>query len=56
MYAVSDFVTSTGRRLEGEGVVPDEVQPLSIEALAAGRDLALEAALRWIDTGPVVGK
>jgi carboxyl-terminal processing protease len=56
MYAVGDFVTSTGRRLEGEGVVPDEVQPLSIEALAAGRDLALEAALRWIDTGPVVGK
>jgi C-terminal processing protease CtpA/Prc len=56
MYAVSDFVTSTGRRLEGEGVVPDEAQPLSIEALAAGRDLALEAALRWIDTGPVVGK
>lgn len=56
MYAVGDFVTSTGRRLEGEGVVPDEVQPLSIEALAADRDLALEAALRWIDTGPVVGK
>jgi carboxyl-terminal processing protease len=56
MYAMSDFVTSTGRRLEGAGVVPDEAQPLSIEALAAGRDLALEAALRWIDSGPVVGK
>ncbi|HKV99450.1 MAG TPA: S41 family peptidase [Vicinamibacterales bacterium] len=56
MYALSDFVTSTGRRLEGAGVVPDEAQPLSVEALAAGRDLALEAALRWIDTGPAVGK
>ena len=56
MYAVSDFVTATGRRLEGEGVVPDEAQPLSIEALAAGRDLPLDAALRWIDTetGPLV--
>jgi C-terminal processing protease CtpA/Prc len=53
---VGDFVTSTGRRLEGEGVVPDEAQPLSTEALAAGRDLPLEAALRWIDTGPGVGK
>ena len=56
MYAVSDFVTSTGHRLEGVGVVPDEAQPLSIEALAAGRDLPLEAALRWIDTDPVIGK
>src|SRR5262249_48633269 len=54
MYAMSDFVTSTGQRLEGVGVMPDETQPLSIEALTAGRDLALEAALRWIDTDPVV--
>jgi carboxyl-terminal processing protease len=56
MYAVSDFVTATGRRLEGEGVVPDEAQPLSIEALAAGRDLSLDAALRWIDTMAAGGK
>jgi len=49
MHAVGDFVTSTGRRLEGEGVVPDEVVPLSIDALRAGRDEAVEAALRWID-------
>jgi len=58
MYALGDFVTSTGRRLEGEGVVPDEVQPLSIDALASGHDLPLEAALAWIDTraGGVVAK
>lgn len=49
MYAIGDFVTSTGRRLEGVGVVPDEAQPLDRAALAAGRDLPLEAALRWID-------
>lgn len=50
MYAVGDFVTATGRRLEGEGVRPDEVVPLSIPALRDGRDATLEAALRWIDT------
>ena len=49
MYAMGDFVTSTGRRLEGVGVVPDEVVPLTIAALAAGQDAALDAALRWID-------
>ena len=50
MYAVGDFVTATGHRLEGEGVTPDEAQPFSIEALEAGRDLPIEAALRWIGT------
>lgn len=50
MYAVGDFVTSTGHRLEGEGVTPEESQPLSIEALQAGHDLSIQAALRWIDS------
>jgi carboxyl-terminal processing protease len=49
LHAVGDFVTSTGRSLEGDGVVPDEPVPLSIKALADGRDTALEAALNWID-------
>jgi carboxyl-terminal processing protease len=49
MYAIGDFVTSTGRALEGDGVIPDEAQPLDPAALAAGRDTAFEAALRWID-------
>jgi carboxyl-terminal processing protease len=49
MFAVGDFVTPTGRRLEGSGVVPDEAQPLSIADLAAGRDAPLDAALQWID-------
>jgi carboxyl-terminal processing protease len=49
MYAIGDFVTSTGRRLEGVGVVPDEALELDRAALAAGRDTPLEAALRWID-------
>lgn len=50
MYVVGDFVTATGRRLEGDGVRPDEVVPLSPEGLRAGSDTTLEAALRWLDT------
>ena len=48
-YAVGDFVTSKGRSLEGTGVLPDEIQPLSIASLAAGHDDPLRAALAWID-------
>ena len=55
MYVVGDFVTGTGRRLEGTGVIPDEMVALDIAALSAGRDPDLEAALRWLDTTPEVG-
>jgi carboxyl-terminal processing protease len=48
MSAIGDFVTSTGVRLEGRGVVPDEIVPLEPAALAAGRD-AMAAALAWLD-------
>jgi carboxyl-terminal processing protease len=51
MYAIGDFVTSTGVRLEGGGVTPDEVVNRSLDQLADGRDRALEAALAWVDTG-----
>lgn len=51
LYAVGDFVTSTGQRLEGAGVTPDEEAPLTSEALAAGHD-AEAAAVNWIDRGP----
>lgn len=53
LYVVGDFVTSTGQRLEGTGVVPDVEVPLDPEALAAGHD-ALSAALDWIDKMPGV--
>jgi carboxyl-terminal processing protease len=49
MYAIGDFKTAGGKSLEGAGVVPDLSVPLSPEALAAGRDEVMEAALRWID-------
>jgi carboxyl-terminal processing protease len=49
MHVLGDFVTPTGVRVEGRGVVPDEIVPLSIEALRAGHDPDLDAALAWID-------
>jgi carboxyl-terminal processing protease len=49
MFVVGDFVTGTGKRLEGAGVTPDAAQPLSIESLVAGKDDALDAALQWLD-------
>ncbi|MEP7346716.1 MAG: S41 family peptidase, partial [Gemmatimonadaceae bacterium] len=48
MYAVADFVTKKGVRLDGRGVIPDDVIPLRRTDLLAGRDLALQGALRWV--------
>ncbi len=48
-FAFADFVDPAGTRLEGRGVVPDEVVPLSRATLLAGQDAPLDAALRWID-------
>ena len=49
IHAYGDFVTADGTRLEGRGVVPDEMVPLRREDLLAGRDATLDAALAWID-------
>ena len=48
VHAVADFTDPDGKRIEGMGVVPDEIVPLSGKALSEGRDTALEAATRWI--------
>lgn len=50
IHAYADFVTADGTRLEGRGVVPDEPVALDRDALLAGRDRTLEAALAWFDT------
>lgn len=52
VHAVADFTDPDGKRIEGAGVVPDEVTPLTQKDLTAGRDTALEAAVRWIRTNP----
>jgi carboxyl-terminal processing protease len=49
MYAVGDFITASGRSLEGSGVRPDELISLSAAVLATGRDPDVDAALRWFD-------
>jgi len=54
VHAVADFTDPDGKRIEGAGVVPDEVTPLSGKALAEGRDTALEAAMRWIRSKPAL--
>jgi carboxyl-terminal processing protease len=49
IHAWGDFVTGSGVRLEGRGVIPDEPVSVTREDLLAGRDRPLEAALAWID-------
>lgn len=46
--AFGDLTTPSGRRVEGTGVTPDVAVPVTREALVAGADPALEAALAWI--------
>ncbi|MDD3643560.1 MAG: S41 family peptidase [Candidatus Krumholzibacteria bacterium] len=47
-FVIGDFTTADGRRLEGEGVVPDEPVEPTREALLSGRDPVLNAAIDWI--------
>jgi carboxyl-terminal processing protease len=47
-HAFADFFTPRGERIEGRGVIPDDVVPLTRRDLLAGRDPQLDAALRWI--------
>jgi carboxyl-terminal processing protease len=50
IHAWGDFVTGTGVRIEGRGVVPDEPVALTRASLLAGRDATMDAALGWIDS------
>ncbi len=49
-HAFADFTTADGVRLEGRGVIPDEVVVPSRGDYLAGRDPVLESAIRWIGT------
>lgn len=48
MHPIADHEDANGRRVEGVGVQPDVVTPLTRRALRDGRDPALEAALDWL--------
>ena len=52
MHVVADFTAPDGRRIEGRGVVPDEIAPLTRDALLAGRDAPVDAAVAWLRTQP----
>lgn len=51
-HVISNLTDPEGQRIEGEGVVPDEVVPLRRSELLAGRDAALEAAVAWAAAAP----
>lgn len=48
IHAYGDFVAADGTRLEGRGVMPDELVPLTRASLLAGQDRTMDAALEWI--------
>jgi carboxyl-terminal processing protease len=48
-YAIANYISEGGKPLEGLGVTPDVETPLTREALLAGKDPALDAAVGWIE-------
>jgi carboxyl-terminal processing protease len=46
-HAIADFTSPMGKPIEGDGVRPDVVTPITRKALLAGRDPALDAAIAW---------
>jgi carboxyl-terminal processing protease len=46
-YAIAGYHSRSGKRLEGAGVVPDEVIPVDIQKIREEGDPTLRAALRW---------
>ena len=51
-YSEVGFVMSNGKRIEGEGVIPDETIPTTLHDLRVGRDRALEKAQELLKTMP----
>jgi carboxyl-terminal processing protease len=56
MYAVANFTGPDGSRIEGRGVVPDDIVEITRTDLLAGRDAPFEAALDWIAGGVAAGQ
>lgn len=47
-YAVANYISEGGKPLEGNGVTPDVEVKLTRDALLAGHDAVIDAALNWI--------
>lgn len=47
-YAIANYISEGGQPLEGNGVTPDVEVKLTREALLAGHDPVIDAALDWI--------
>jgi carboxyl-terminal processing protease len=47
-YAIANYISQGGQPLEGNGVTPDVEVKLTREALLAGHDPVIDAALDWI--------
>jgi carboxyl-terminal processing protease len=47
-YVFANYVSQSGRPLEGNGVIPDQSVTISREALLGGRDAVVDAAVEWI--------
>ena len=48
-YAMADYHSASGKSLEGDGVMPDEVIPLDPNKLAVQPDPVLSRAIEWIE-------
>jgi carboxyl-terminal processing protease len=48
-YAIANYISEGGKPLEGLGVTPDVETPVTRQALLAGKDPALDAAVVWIE-------
>ena len=49
-FAIANYISEGGQPLEGLGVTPDVETPLTRQALLAGKDPALDAAVTWIES------
>lgn len=47
-YAIANYISEGGKPLEGIGVTPDVDAPVTRDALLAGKDPPLDAAVAWI--------
>ncbi len=50
VHAMADFERPSGQRVEGLGVEPDDVVPVTRRGLEGGRDEVLDAAFAWLES------